>query len=205
MPDLNHLTSVARGIIPAGYGLGTSDPRQTYPAFPGETVQGIPRRIAEFRAGRAAARAALVELGLPPRASPVGADRAPIWPLGLQGSITHTESLCLASIGRGMGIGLDLEPATPLDDDLRPSILRPEEAHFSAIEAKLVFCAKEAAYKAQYARSRQLFDFQTLAVTLDQGQFVARFIDEVPPFSAGAELHGRWAAVDGHFLAVAVL
>ena len=205
MPDLDHLRCVARGIIPAGHGLGTSDPRQTYPAFPGETAHGVPRRIAEFRAGRAAARAALVELGLPPRAIPAGADRAPIWPLGLQGSITHTESLCLASIGRGMGIGLDLEPATPLDDDLRPSILRPEEAQFSAIEAKLVFCVKEAAYKAQYARSRQLFDFHTLAVTLDQGQFVARFIDEVPPFSAGAELHGRWADVDGHFLAVAVL
>lgn len=205
MPDLDHLRCVARGIIPAGHGLGTSDPRQTYPAFPGETAHGVPRRIAEFRAGRAAARAALVELGLPPRAIPVGADRAPIWPLGLQGSITHTETLCLAAIGRGMGIGLDLELATPLDDDLRPSILRPEEAQFSAIEAKLVFCVKEAAYKAQYARSRQLFDFHTLAVTLDQGQFVARFIDEVPPFSAGAELHGRWADVDGHFLAVAVL
>ncbi|MFD1807677.1 4'-phosphopantetheinyl transferase [Gemmobacter lanyuensis] len=129
------------------------------------------KRQSEFRAGRHAARAALAELGLPDRPIPAGADRAPIWPLGLIGSISHSDRLCLAAVGRGRGIGVDLEPAEPLEPQIHRMILSPEDrgsegAVISGLETRLIFSAKEAAYKAQYPLSRQLFDFQTLAVTV---------------------------------------
>lgn len=196
---------MARGLLPPACGLGVTDPRAHYPAFPGEAVQGVPKRIAEFRAGRAAARAALAELGLPDRPIPAAPDRAPIWPHGLQGSISHSDSLCLAVVGRCRGIGADLEEATPLDPDLRAAVLRPEEAGATALEAKLIFSAKEAAYKAQYALSRRLFDFQMLSITLDGPAFTARFAAEVPPFPAGRVLQGHWAAGAGHFLTLVTL
>lgn len=205
MPDLTALEAVARGLLPPACGLGVTDPRAAHPAFPGEVVQGVPKRLAEFRAGRAAARLALAELGLPDRPIPAAPDRAPIWPQGLQGSITHSDSLCLAVIGRLRGIGADLEEAEPLDEGLRDAVLRPEEAAATPLEAKLIFSAKEAAYKAQYALSRQLFDFQMLTVALDGPTFTARFTGEVPPFPAGRVLHGRWAKVAGHFLTLVTL
>lgn len=196
---------MARGLLPPACGLGVTDPRAAYPGFPGEVVQGVPKRLAEFRAGRAAARMALAELGLPERAIPAAPDRAPIWPQGLQGSISHSDSLCLAVVGRFRGIGADLEEASPLDPDLRAAVLRPEESAVTAREAKLIFSAKEAAYKAQYALSRHLFDFQMLSVVLDGPAFTARFTAEVPPFPAGRVLQGRWAEAAGHFLTLVTL
>lgn len=204
MPDLAALAAVARGLLPPGCGLGVADPRADHPAFPGEQVQGVPKRLAEFRAGRFAARAALAELGLPPRALPAGPDRAPIWPLGVQGSITHSDALCLAVAGRLPGIGVDLEPDLPLDPALRDLVLRPEEQGASDAAAKLIFSAKEAAYKAQYPHSRQVFDFQGLQITLQPGGFTARFALPVAPFAAGAALQGRWAIVSGHVLTLAL-
>lgn len=205
MPDLAALAAVARGLLPPGCGLGVADPRADHPAFPGEQVQGVPKRLAEFRAGRFAARAALAELGLPPRALPAGPDRAPIWPLGVQGSITHSDALCLAVAGRLPGIGVDLEPDLPLDPALRDLVLRPEEQGASDAEAKLIFSAKEAAYKAQYPHSRQVFDFQGLQIVLGDGRFAARFALPVAPFAVGAEIRGRWARVADHLLTLALL
>lgn len=210
MDDLAALARAARDLLPQGHGLGVADPRAAHPAFPGETVAGVAKRQSEFRAGRHAARAALAELGLPGRPIPAGADRAPIWPLGLIGSISHSDRLCLAAVGRGRGIGVDLEPAEPLEPQIHRMILSPEDrgpggAVISDLETRLIFSAKEAAYKAQYPLSRQLFDFHTLAVTVQGGQFEARFRRDVAPFPLHTVLQGRWAQVAGHFLCVVAL
>lgn len=208
MPDLDALRAAAQRLLPPATGTGAADPRGDHPAFAGETLAALPERLAEFRAGRSAARAAMVDLGLPPAAVPMAEDRAPVWPAGLCGSISHTAELCLAVVaplGSLRGIGIDLEPATPLDADLRDLILRPEERHHSDLAAKLIFCAKEAAYKAQYGISRCLFDFHVLSVTLDAGSFVARFTEEITPFAKGTPLQGRHARVAGHFLCTVTL
>lgn len=210
MDDLAALARAARDLLPQGHGLGVADPRAAHPAFPGETVAGVAKRQSEFRAGRHAARAALAELGLPGRPIPAGADRAPIWPLGLIGSISHSDRLCLAAVGRGRGIGVDLEPAEPLEPQIHRMILSPEDrgsegAVISGLETRLIFSAKEAAYKAQYPLSRQLFDFQTLAVTVQGDRFEARFRRDIAPFTPQSVLQGRWAQVAGHFLCVVAL
>lgn len=190
MPEL---AAALRAILPAGMALGGMG-AVPEPLWQGEALVAVPHRLAEFAAGRAAARRALAALGLPMVAIPMGEDRAPIWPQGVVGSISHCAGACMAVAGRQSdfaGIGLDVEPARPLPRDLWASILRPEEVAADGLDVLRIFVAKESAYKAQYALSRQLFDFQTLQITVQDQDFTAQFVQAVPPFAAGYILCGR--------------
>lgn len=204
------LLGALRGLAPEGAGLGWADPRADHALMPGEAVPGaILSRQREFAAGRAAARAALAAFGVPAQALPMGADRAPVWPAGVVGSITHTAGACLAVAlpsARCRGIGLDLEEDHPLDPDLWEMVLRPEErAGMTGAQAKAVFCAKEAAYKAQYSVSRTLYGFDGMRVDWRGAAFDAVFTQAVPPFDAGAQVEGQVVRVAGHLLALARL
>lgn len=213
MPDL---ATLAAELLPDGVGVGSANPGHLYPLMPGEEVPGsVPARLAEFSAGRHAARVAMAALGQAPSPIPMAADRSPVWPTGVIGSITHSRSACLAAVAAGglRGLGLDLEEATPLDRDLWDTVLRPEEQIWLARQpedlrgllAKTVFSAKEAAYKAQYAVSGALFGFDALAVVLDGDRFTATFRQAVPGFAEGAVLQGRWGEAEGHILTVVAL
>jgi 4'-phosphopantetheinyl transferase EntD len=212
MPDLARLAAAARGILPPGVAVAAADPGTLYPLLPGETLPGaIPARLREFSAGRHAARTALAALGQPVQPIPQGDDRAPVWPVGLGGSITHTRRACLAAVTTGPGLGLDLEDDAPLPPDLWPTILLPEESLWAQAQpdpgfaARLVFSAKEAAYKAQYPISLTLFGFDTLALTLTDTIFTARFRRPVGPFAQGHTLHGRHTRAAGHILTAVTL
>jgi 4'-phosphopantetheinyl transferase EntD len=186
-----------------------------YPLMPGEVLpHAVPARLREFAAGRHAARMAMQAAGLPAVALPMGADRAPLWPDGVIGSLTHTRSLCLAVAGQAgapSGIGIDLEPATPLQRNLWDSILLPEEqialmrapVDQRGLLAKTVFSAKEAAYKAQYPTSRTLFGFEVMVIELAEDRFTAIFRDPIPPFAAGYRIKGRIIVTDGHIVTLA--
>lgn len=82
-------------------------------ALPPALARAVPERQAEFLAGRYCAREALRELGC----GDVGmlglrADRAPQWPAGVVGSITHTGGFAWAAATRAAvccGVGIDSE------------------------------------------------------------------------------------------------
>lgn len=210
MPDLAALAAAARSLLPPGVAVAATDPTAAAPPLlPGEAIAAIPARLAEYAAGRHAARQAMAELGLHAPPIPMAQDRSPQWPPGLSGSITHSATLCLAAVTRlPRLIGLDLEPMIPLDADLWETILTPAERNrlsATPLMAKLHFCAKEAAYKAQYPRSQTLFDFQTLEITLGPGSFTAMFLHPVPGFATGSTLHGQYTETEGHFLAALTL
>src|SRR5690349_8745449 len=93
-------------------------------------ARAIEKRVLEFAAGRACARAAMKELGLGDVAIPAGEDRAPVWPVGVVGSITHTDAYCLAVVAdasRFASIGVDVEAAGRLKADLWRLTLHDEE------------------------------------------------------------------------------
>lgn len=199
------------GLLDESVALAATDPRVNYAQREDECAAlngAIPKRRREFAAGRAAARMAMVRLGLPEQAIPMGEDRAPVWPDGLLGSISHTPDACLAAVARDGDkrlLGLDLEPDVPLDPELWPIVCTPAERDWlddaaePARAAKLIFCAKESAYKAQYPRSRTLIDFHAIEVLPDTraGTFTARFRRPVPPFRRNDPLEGRFAAGNG--------
>lgn len=210
--DLSVLLATARRLAPAGIGWAVADPNAVAaPLWPGETIgNAVPARVLEFAAGRAAARAALEDLGARLAAIPHGPDRAPLWPQGISGSLTHSASACLAAVTYlPRLIGIDLEPATPLAPDLWKTVLLPSEraaiaAHSApALQAKRLFSAKEAAYKAQYQRSRTLFDFHGLEVTLHQNHFTARFTRAVAGYPENTVLKGHHCHAQGHILTLA--
>ena len=193
MPDL---ATALRAVLPPGVALGLPVAGDLPLEDPGPVVSA--RRV-EFAAGRSAARAAMAALGLPPLPILMGADRAPVWPGGVTGTITHCAGACLALAGRAAdwrGLGLDAEPLVPLEAGLWPLILGPDEEG-DGLQALRSFVAKEAAYKAQYPLSRTLFDFHTLRLDWRGDMFTARFTRAVPPFAKGAPLQGRLVQVGG--------
>ena len=213
MPDLAALTAAARALLPPGTAVAASDPQTLYPLLPGESLPGaIQSRLREFSAGRHAARTAISALGHPVRPIPQGDDRAPLWPAGLTGTITHSRTTCLAAISAtATGIGLDLEDDSPLAPDLWDTILLPPERLWAETQpdparaAKLVFSAKEAAYKAQYPSSLTLFGFDTLLMQIEGPAFTATFQRSIGPFASGTALNGRHTTTGGNILTAVAL
>jgi enterobactin synthetase component D len=139
-------------------------------------ARAVPTRRAEFTAGRAAARRAMQRLDLAPVAIPAAPDRSPLWPAGVTGSISHAAGFCAVALSRNTNwsLGLDIEDPAPLDADLWPVVLTPDE--LMGLErlrppdrgfvAKRIFGIKEAVYKAQFVRTGALISFQTLNVRM---------------------------------------
>ena len=200
MPDL---AAALRAALPTGVALGQGSPQ---PLWPGEAVPGaVPARLAEFALGRSGARAAMRALGLAPAAIPMNPDRSPLWPDGVTGSISHCAGSCFAIAGLRAdfaGLGLDIEPMKQIEPDLWPVILRAEE---HGLEPLAVFVAKEAAYKAQYQITGQLFDFQMLSVTFCDNSFTAAFQQAVGRFAEGDRLQGRLIRTAKHLAAICTI
>lgn len=143
--------------------------------------RAVDKRRREFQAGRTAARHVLSKLGYAD--TPVGKlkNGAPDWPVGVSGSISHTDDLAVAAaLKSAIGFGIDLEPNQPLPKDVVPLIAT--EAELQTIRTALpagvppcraAFCAKEATYKAISAVLGKVIDFSD--VVLKQGVDSATF------------------------------
>ncbi|MCA9616411.1 MAG: 4'-phosphopantetheinyl transferase superfamily protein [Myxococcales bacterium] len=182
---------------------------ELFPIEAERMAKAVEKRRREFALGRQLARRGLARLGVAPVAIAMGADRAPEWPEGIVGSITHTKSWCAAAVARRevtRGLGLDVEMADDLATKLWDSICTPRDlawldarpANERGRLAKAIFSAKESAYKAQYAVTRTYLGFMAMSVTIDPdaGRFVATF--EQPSGDAyrpGDVIEGRvlWA------------
>lgn len=145
-------------------------------------VRCVDRRIKEFAAGRACARACLAEFGLESTALPAGPDRMPIWPAGVAGSITHTGDYCLAVAcleTQFAAIGVDAARIGDMSASLWELIMLPEERdRLQGLEetvcqqtATVVFSAKEAFYKCQYALTRLWLGFESVVVDIQGNAF----------------------------------
>jgi 4'-phosphopantetheinyl transferase EntD len=175
----------------------------------------VARRLHEFQTGRQCARLALARYGVGPVPIPRGVDRAPIWPEGFVGSISHTSSgasgWCGAAVAQTSSVqslGLDAEADEPLERGLWRVVLTASElAHLSrgseeeqGWRAKLIFSAKECAYKCQYPLTRRFLNFQAFDIALDTScqTFTAVCKDDLgPSLGKGAVLLGRFVRRDG--------
>ncbi len=89
-----------------------------------------PKRQREFATGRTLARRALAAMGQPEVAIPIGPDRAPVWPEGVVGSISHTSTLCAVVLASRLdlrGLGVDLEHEDAADEETWSGILTASE------------------------------------------------------------------------------
>jgi 4'-phosphopantetheinyl transferase EntD len=144
--------------------------------------RAAPKRIHEFAAGRACGRAALSHLGYADVALLMSADRAPRWPAGATGSITHTDTFCAAVVAPSRQIralGLDVEPAQSVKPQLwrrictaqELALLRAQDEPSALAAATLIFSAKEAFYKCQYTLTQEWLGFADISITIDADRF----------------------------------
>ena len=204
--------------LPAGLVWAVSAPVSSDAGlFPVETraiARAVAARRAEFAGGRHAARAALAKLGMPPAPIPVGPGRAPVWPAGVVGSLTHTRDLCLAVCATTdlfVTLGIDLEPDHPLDTDLVAEIALPGELFAQgglANAPRRLFSAKEALFKAQFPLTGAIMGFQAMRCDMAAGQ--AEFTDHpdtapVPPGLRARGLPVRQWCADGVILSLSAL
>jgi len=169
------------------------------------------RRQAEFAAGRECAHAALAELGAPAGPVPPGPAGEPRWPAGIVGSLTHCAGYRACAVARAetmAAIGIDAEPARPLPAGLIETVAAPAErrplAELRLADPEvpwelLLFCAKEAVYKAWFPLTGHRLDFADVLV-----EFAAAgaFTAEV---TAAACVAGRWLVRDGLALTAATV
>jgi 4'-phosphopantetheinyl transferase EntD len=173
-------------------------------------VKAVDKRRFEFAAGRRAARSALSAFGMAEVAIPAGADRAPIWPPGILGSITHDDGIAMALVGRTKtiaAIGIDLTKAEPLPGKTRSTILRAEEKDLNELEARAVFSVKECLFKTLHPDVQTFFGFDAAIVrpNIAQGSFTATLTCDLDPYAAGSEFRGTLLHQDQRFVAALVL
>ncbi len=173
-----------------------------------EAIEGAAQtRVEQFTAGRVCSRLALARLGVAATTPIVrGEDRAPIWPPGFIGSISHTDAWCAAAVARRAdmrSLGIDLEQATPLKEALWRRVCTPNERERLRSEpdpglmGKILFSAKEAVYKCQYPITMQFLGFHAVEVEIGEGTFHATFQQEAGAFKPGTEMSGRYLVEDG--------
>jgi 4'-phosphopantetheinyl transferase EntD len=181
--------------------------------------RSVDKRRREFTTARHCARQALAALGVPPVAIARGEKGEPRWPDGVVGSITHCDGYRAAAVGRSgevLTVGIDAEPHGPLPDGVLDAVSLPAERgwvgelardHPGVHWDRLLFCTKEAVYKAWYPLAQRWLGFEDAHVTVDpeRGTFRARLL--VPgPLVAGRQVDGftgRWLATE-RFLVTAI-
>lgn len=173
--------------------------------------RAIDKRKREFATGRTLARAALGELGLHAVELLNGPDRAPIWPDGIAGSISHCDRVAVVAVTRASHgtLGVDVEHRGELKRELWKTVFLPREieALDAAFDAPMrgrmalvLFSAKEALYKAQYPRTTTFMGFHELHVTIEaegdaRGRLVCTFQNDVGTdtrFAKSTVAHGRY-------------
>jgi 4'-phosphopantetheinyl transferase EntD len=165
------------------------------------------KRRREFAAGRVAARRALARLGIEGYPLLADPDRVPRWPEGVVGSISHCTGCCAVAVARRgaiLSLGLDVERSEPLEEALLARICTPGERERAASRTppegadwgKLVFSAKESAYKCYFPLARTLLGFQDMEIdfSADAARFSARLLRAAAPGAGGARrFEGRLA------------
>ena len=147
------------------------------------------KRNQEYLLGRLTIKDALGSLGYPTtwiERDPL--TKAPVWPEGITGSLSHSSGLALAVVGDSppiLGLGVDLEKANRTidlgierhicaqdeSDDLRS--LHPEN---HAIRLLLTFSAKESLYKCFFGRiPRDLLRFKNVSLKWEASKWTAHW------------------------------
>jgi 4'-phosphopantetheinyl transferase EntD len=176
------ISPTLRSLFPAGAVTvemrAAGDAAALLPAEAACVGRAVPTRVQEFAAGRCCARRALAEFGIVDFAVRAAADRQPIWPKSMVGSITHTDGLCAAVVAPShviAAIGMDCEVVGKVSCDIWPTICGVEEAAWVGSLANaarsaavaVLFSAKEAFYKCQYPLTGEWLDFHDLRIAVE--------------------------------------
>ncbi len=185
--------------------------RHLHPLEQSLVAHSVDVRKAEFGDARWCAHQALRDLGHrgdePILRGPRG---MPLWPEGITGSLTHTEGFRAAVVAprtRVRSLGLDAEPAESLPEGVLGSIARLGELpqldrlRRNGLDCpdRLLFCAKEATYKAWFPMTQRWLGFEQAEIDLrEDGTFISYLLVRPTPVPF---IDGRWELRDGYVIA----
>ncbi|NLE81629.1 MAG: 4'-phosphopantetheinyl transferase superfamily protein [Rhodococcus sp.] len=210
-------------ILPAGVVSAElyEDPPGLRPHPQEEALIGrsVEKRRREFTSARHCGRLAMQKLGVDPGPILRGERGAPLWPRGVVGSLTHCDGYRGAVLAYAMqvrSLGIDAEPDAPLPDGVLPAVsLEQERAWLASVDPadgvnwdRLLFCAKEATYKAWFPLTGRWLGFEDAHITFEQanegthGTFHSDLLIsgetlDGPPL---ASFDGRWMISNGLIL-----
>jgi 4'-phosphopantetheinyl transferase EntD len=180
-------------------------------------ARSVAKRRNEFITVRHCARIALGQLGVAPPPILKGDKGQPCWPDGIVGSLTHCAGYRGAVVGRAAAVrsvGVDAEPHDVLPDGVLDAISLEEERHeIAALPPglhwdRILFCAKEATYKAWFPLTKRWLGFEDAHIVLDvAGSFVSTILVDGSTLSGTplTALRGRWSVRNGLALTAIVL
>ncbi len=184
---------------------------QLHPLEKALVAHSVDIRKAEFGDARWCAHEALRELGRDSGDPILRGERGmPLWPSSVSGSLTHTDGFRAAVVAPRLlvrSMGLDAEPAEPLPKDVLGSIARVGEVpQLKRLEDngvhcadRLLFCAKEATYKAWFPLTHRWLGFEQAEIDLrDDGTFVSYLLVRPTPVPF---ISGKWILRDGYVIA----
>ncbi len=131
-------------------------------------------------AARMVARKLLSRLGQTECAIPKSTEGMPVWPDGIVGSLAHDSTVAVAALASRReftSVGIDVEPAAPLDPDLVEIVATVKERQNIADDpcgGRVLFAVKEAVYKAVYPLDRTFLDHHDVEVDFGSGTAVVR-------------------------------
>ncbi len=144
-----------------------------------EEARSLPARQPAMRCASGAARwiahGLLAEFCVNDTAVLRAPSGAPVWPEGITGSLAHDNEMAVAAIapvGRIASLGIDVEPALALPDDILALVATRADRTDAAdrhLAGRILFSAKEAVYKAVYPLDREILGYEDIAVDLDAG------------------------------------
>jgi 4'-phosphopantetheinyl transferase EntD len=151
--------------------------------LPGERetfAASVPKVQRASAAARMVARGLMLRLGLAQQAIPKSASGAPIWPVGVVGSLAHDSRIAVAALAMRRdysSLGIDVEPAEPLDPELLDIVATPAERQRiedDPYRGRLLFAVKEAVYKAVHPLDGVFLDHHDVEVSLAAGTAIVR-------------------------------
>lgn len=220
------LATLLSGVLPDTVAAAElyTDPPELAPLPEEEPLiaRSVDKRRREFITVRFCARQALGELGVPAVPILKGEKGEPCWPHGVVGSLTHTEGYRGAAVGRHdtvRSVGIDAEPHDVLPNGVLDAISLPaERTELGALPDglhwdRILFCAKEATYKAWFPVTRRWLGFEDAHIVFDidegatSGGFESRILIDPAALSGPplTTLRGRWSVRDGLALTAIVL
>lgn len=173
----------------------------------------INKRQMNFAAGRICAKRALSNIGIEEYPILMDDKGAPIWPVGIIGSISHATGYCVAVVARaklGESLGLDVEEVARIKESIWLYSFCSEEVVWLRSQstksqqwASVMFAAKEAFYKAQYPLTHSWLGFKDVVVSIDQysEEFELSLLGPLKHWPAGRTFKGRFQFFESYIAA----
>ncbi len=182
-----------------------------YPEEADIVKHAVDKRRREFTTVRLCARTALSRIGVRPGPILHDPSRAPVWPEGVAGSMTHCPGYRAAAVARTKAVasvGIDAESNSALPRGVEEMVASADErrtldrlalSHPAVAWDMLLFSAKESTYKTWFPLMGRWLDFSDCTIIPDPARGTFRSSLHVPgPVVGGRRVNtftGHWRTV----------